>query len=309
MGSAVFAGLSDAVESQATPVCDVVCELPESPVWDERRKEIFWCDIPAGVIHGLAPASGVHRQLQFDGPVGSLGLCDSGRLIVACGMEILIVDPDSGDRVLLHALPEAGFPCRLNDGRVGPDGAFWVGSMHDVAFAEMEPRAHLWRVTRESVRIVASGLKVANGLAFSPDGSRLWRSNSVQRWVKHHPFDPQTGTIGQGTIVCTLDEAEGRPDGAAVDVDGTYWSAGVSAGVLNGLDADGRRVARIPLPVPRPTMACFGGEDFRTFFITNHRVNLSEDQKATCPHAGKLLSLRMKRPGFPSPRFDDRRVE
>lgn len=59
----------------------------------------------------------------------SIGLGESGRLIVAQPKCLLTLDPDTGafaNFADLHGEPEHN---RLNDGKVGPDGAFWVGSM------------------------------------------------------------------------------------------------------------------------------------------------------------------------------------
>ncbi|WP_316858686.1 SMP-30/gluconolactonase/LRE family protein [uncultured Cohaesibacter sp.] len=287
------------------PVTDVVCELGESPVWDERRAELFWCDIPAGKIWRHAPSTGQTSCMQFDDTIGCLGLCESGRLIVACGMDVLIVDPDGGDITPVHKLEKPDFPCRLNDGRVGPDGAFWVGTLHEVGFEDMKPIAALWRFTADRAEQVVGGIKCSNGLAFSADGKMMLRSDSVGLWVRKHAFDDSTGTIDEGRIICRPGEADGRPDGASMDMDGTYWSAGVSAGVLNGYKLDGSLNQRLELPVPHPTMPCFGGEDFKTLYLSSHRRSMSEAELVKSPLSGRLLSIEMQRPGFASPRFKD----
>lgn len=300
-----------AVEPAAQPelLCDVLCELGESPVWDERRDALYWCDIPAGRIHRFHPASGALWHMDFPDTVGSLGLCESGRLIVACGMQVLIADPDSGARRTIARIGETGFPCRLNDGRVGPDGAFWVGTMHDVAFTQMQPVAALFRVDGVGeVRKIAAGFKVSNGLAFSPDGRVLYHSDSVQMRVEKRVFDAATGEIGSPELLCEAGEELGRPDGACVDIDGVYWSAGVSAGRLNGFDETGRLVGQINLPVPHPTMPCFGGADFDTLFITSHRHTMSPQDRLNSPWSGGVLRLPTARRGRPAPRFDDRGI-
>ena len=74
--------------------------------------------------------------------------------------------------------------------------------------------------------------------------------------------------MGAPTPFCRADEALGRPDGAAIDTLGNYWSAGVSAGCLNRFAPDGRYLSRLELPCRAPTMPCFGGEDFGTLFVT-----------------------------------------
>lgn len=292
-------------EGEFTPVSDALCTLGESPVWDERRQELFWVDISEARIWRYAPESGAASHIQLDGTVGCIGLCRSGRLIVANGLDILLLDPESGERKKLHQLGEPDFPCRSNDGRIGPDGAFWVGTVHDVAAPEMKPLASLWRVTAQSCDVVIDGLKCSNGLAFSEDGAVMYHSNSVGKWVKRHEFDPETGAVSPGELICTPDEAEGRPDGGALDVDGVYWSAGVSAGVVNAWSSTGELLSKIPVPALHPTMPCFGGADFRTLFLTSHRKGMDEAAMAAYPASGRVLAMRAERPGFAAPRFDD----
>ena len=60
----------------------------------------------------------------------------------------------------------------------------------------------------------------------------------------------------------------GRPDGAAMDVEGCYWSALYEGGRLHRYDPDGRLMAAYPLPARKPTMPAFGGEGLRTLFVT-----------------------------------------
>lgn len=287
-------------------VTDVTCTLGESPVWDEHRQALFWCDIPNGHIWRYTPANDGVDRLELDYPVGSIGLCQSGRLVVACGLKVLLLDPDTKRSVELHDIGDQGFPCRFNDGRIGPDGAFWVGTVHQTNLADMQPVAALWRVTASKAEKVIEGLKCANGLAFSENGTIMQHSDSVAPWIHRHHLDPLTGKLGAARIISSPNPEVERPDGAVFDVDGLYWSAGVSAGVLNAFDSAGELVQHISLPVPHPTMPCFGGEDFRTLYLTSHRLGLNDDDLQAAPLSGRLLSMRMPRPGFASPRFDDR---
>ncbi len=177
------------------PVTDVLTDLGESPVWDERRNALFWCDIPNGTVWQYSPLSGAVREIRFEGRTGSLGLCESGRLIVACERDLLLADPDTGVRVHLLTIEE-DFAGRLNDGRVGPDGAFWVGSVADRPLAELPPVANLWRVTLDGARRMATGLKCSNGLAFARDGKTMMHSDSVAKWVGRQAFDSEDASLG-----------------------------------------------------------------------------------------------------------------
>ncbi|WP_175416837.1 MULTISPECIES: SMP-30/gluconolactonase/LRE family protein [Agrobacterium] len=293
--------------SQAKILCDTMSTLAESPVWDERRQVLFWCDILGKTVRSAALEPGQYREWSFSHTVSSLGLCENGDLVVACGMDIVILDPDSGKTRLLHSIPAPeGIPCRLNDGRVGPDGAFWVGTMHNVPLSEMQPHGELWRITGKSTQRMQTGLTCPNGLAFSPDGSIMWQSDSVQKWIRRRNFDRVNGLFNEGVLVAEMTEETGRPDGGCLDSSGIYYSAGVSAGKLNVFAADGgKQTASIKMPVPHPTMPCFGGPDFGTLFVTSHRHNMSAERLEQAPFSGGVWMIPTQKRGFAAFRFDE----
>lgn len=293
--------------SQPRLLCDTISTLAESPVWDERRQVLFWCDILGKTVRSAALEQGSYREWSFPHTVSSLGLCRNGDLVVACGMDIVILEPDSGSTRLLHSIPAPeGIPCRLNDGRIGPDGAFWVGTMHNAPLSDMKPHGELWRVTENSAERMQTGLTCPNGLAFSADAKIMWQSDSVQKWIRRRKFDSRNGEFDEGVLVAQMTEETGRPDGGCVDSSGRYWSAGVSAGLLNVFAEDGSsQIEIIPAPAPHPTMPCFGGPDFSTLFVTSHRHNLSEDRLAKAPFSGGVWVIATDARGFPPFRFGD----
>lgn len=270
------------------------CRVGESPVWDAAASRLFWCDCQGATIFEQRLGGKTVRH-PLPENVGSLGLTDDGRLIVALasGVQLYSLEDRSFSPL---AEPEPGHAARvpgdrLNDGKVGPDGAFWVGSMHKTA-----PTAGLFRVTgdgRSEVKV--QGLSTANGLAFSADGRTMFLSDSRAGWIDCYDLEPATGDISNCRRIVHLTEAEGRPDGGATDLEGCYWSAGVSAGCLNRFSAAGELLARIELPVRRPTMVCFGGDDMRTMYITS--IRRPDDAGA---HCGDVITMRADVPGVPA---------
>lgn len=286
-----------------TCIADTRCRIGESPVYDERANRIFFVDILSRQVFGLELASGHLGSWTFESEVGSLGLAASGRLVVALRDSVILFDPATEARQELCRI-EADMPTRLNDGRVGPDGAFWVGSMDDRP--QKEPIGALYRVDSSGhVERKVEGLFVSNGLAWTADGEIMFHADSRGPWVDGWRFDRRTGQISGRRRFATLDEAVGRPDGGSCDAEGFYWSAGVSAGRLNRFAPDGRLAASYEVPVPAPTMPCFGGADFRTLYLTSLREGRAEDVLAKAPLSGGLLAAAAPVAGFPSWRFLD----
>lgn len=273
------------------------CRVGESPVWDMSTRTLSWCDIHAGTLFALDPASGFQRQWTLPERVGSFALADDGRYLVSLVSGIYYFDPAT-EQLTFLVNPEAGLSLapgdRLNDSKVGPDGAYWVGSIHQDGAS-----AALYRVTADGrFETKVAGMGTVNGLAFSKDGRTLFVSDSKQCWIDRFDLDPSTNDLSGRRRVANPTEELGRPDGAATDEAGNYWSAGVSAGCLNCFSEEGELLQRIDVPVKRPTMPCFGGDDMRTLYFTS--IRRPEDATENC---GDVFSMRVDVPGVPVPKF------
>ena len=278
---------------------DLTCELGESPVWDDRRELLFFVDILAPAIHAIRLDGSGLRSWPMPAPVGSVGLTQTGRLIAALKHELALFDPDSGSLQPFTRLPpDEPHSNRLNDGKAGPDGAFWVGTMHDVP--ERQPIGALYRVAPDgSVTRHVEGLKVSNGLAFSPDGTLIYHSDTRSSWLDRWDFSAATGTISGRKRIHEFDGAIGLPDGGAMDAEGCYWSAGIYAGRLNRFSAGGALIASLDLPVPAPTMPCFCGPDLRLIAVTSHRTGPIAAQLDRFPQSGAVFIARAAVSGAP----------
>jgi len=250
------------------PLGDVRCALGESPVYDARRDALWFCDIVGRTLHRVDLLSEAHRSYGFDSEVCSLGVAASGRLVVALRKVVGLFDPDGGAFEALATIEGERPETRLNDGKVAPDGSFFVSSIHDAP--DRAAIGTLYRVDAVgNVQAKVGGLRSANGLAFSVSGRTMFHSDTRAGWIDRWDFDPATGAISGRRRFAQLDEESGRPDGGATDAADGYWSAGLSAACLNRFAADGRRVERYPLPVAAPTMPCFGGRDLKRLFVTS----------------------------------------
>ncbi|HEX3993428.1 MAG TPA: SMP-30/gluconolactonase/LRE family protein, partial [Acetobacteraceae bacterium] len=267
---------------------DSRCGVAESPVWDVATRRVLFCDINGKRINALSVDTGARQSWDFPEVVGSFGLCRSGRLVVAQRHHVVLFDPKSGAITeLTHKIQEPATN-RLNDGKVGPDGAFWVGGMD-----ENSPRqkiAALYRVTADGeITKQEDGYAVSNGLAWSPDGRIMYHSDSTAGLIEAWNFDPATGGRTHRRVLATLTNTDGRPDGAATDADGNYWSAGPSAGCINCFSPTGELLHKLPFPVPGPTMPCFADG---MLYVTSLREGKSAEQLAKFPTLGGLFRIK-----------------
>src|SRR5215207_5164250 len=113
-----------------TCLADLKCRIGESPVYDERTNRLYFVDILSRTVYRLDLASNDLASWTFESEVGSIGLAASGRIVVALRHSVLLFDPASeAKQEVCRIEEEQAEKTRLNDGRVGPDGAFFVGSM------------------------------------------------------------------------------------------------------------------------------------------------------------------------------------
>src|SRR5665213_2684551 len=290
------------------PLNDVRCELGEGPVYDDRADALFQCDISGQAVHRFDLTTGAHRKWSFPSEVGSIGLSERGRLVVALRHVVGLFDiADGSFNPIAEIETTLDGNTRLNDGKVGPDGAFWVGSMDERPRPVDDPLGALYRVTADGrVEQKVTGLFTSNGLAFSPDGRSMFHTDSYGRWVDRWDFDPASGAISNRTRIVTQTEEGGRPDGGATDSEGHYWSAGVSAQCLNRYAPDGALVAKYPVPVAAPTMPCFAGRDLKRLFLTSLKKGRPEELLARYPLSGATLVADAPVSGSPVSRFRDR---
>ncbi len=266
-------------------VWDSRCGVAESPVWDAANRRLLFCDIGGKKINALSVDTGERETWDLPEVVGSFGLCRSGRLVVALRHRVVLFDPATKTVSALTPAVVEPVTNRLNDGKVGPDGAFWVGSMD-----ENTPRqalGALYRVTADGkIEKKSDGYAVSNGLAWSPDGTIMYHSDSTSAIVEAWNFDAGTGGMSNHRQFLKLTNEDGRPDGAAMDVDGNYWSAGPSAGCINCFSPSGVLVTKLAFPVPGPTMPCFA-DGF--LYVTSLREGKSAEVLAQYPTLGGLF--------------------
>ncbi|WCK03821.1 SMP-30/gluconolactonase/LRE family protein [Agrobacterium tumefaciens] len=285
------------VEPKLRSLIDIPLKVGESPAWDERTGDLWFVDILAPAIFCLSQSGKLDR---YDVPaqVGCLGLCDNGMIVAGLKTGVHLLDPATGKLELLCDPDEGRADSRLNDGKVGPDGHFWVGTRDEAAVPT--GNARLYRVAPDGAveRIIDGDMLTSNGLAWSPDGKRMYHSDSSGLMYQAFDFDAATGKLGPAERLHDFAPDEGRPDGAATDNEGCYWSAGVQAGRLNRFSPDGELFEVYRLPFKGPTMPCFGGPDLKTIYLTSL---VTETNGITT--AGTLVSFDAPVAGTPVHKF------
>jgi sugar lactone lactonase YvrE len=285
------------IEPNFRQLIDLPLRVGESPTWDERTGNLWFVDILAPAVFCLG-SSGKLNRFEMPAPVGCIGLCENGKVAAGLQTGVHLLDPATGQLELLCNPDDGRTNSRLNDGKVGPDGHFWIGTRDEAV--PQTGNARLYRVAPDGgvQNIIDGDMLTSNGLAWSPDGRRMYHSDSSGLLLQAFDFDAATGTLGPAQRLHDFAPGEGRPDGAATDSEGFYWSAGVGAGRLNRFSPDGEIVEIYILPFKGPTMPCFGGPDLKTLYLTS--LNTENDGTLV---PGTVVAFDVAVAGVPVHRF------
>ncbi len=287
--------------TEITCVLDAKAAIGENPVWSIEERALYWLDTTQRAIHRFDPQSGVNQTWTMPDLACSFALREDGGLIVALGAGVYLVDMETMSLDAIAGEVTDKTQTRLNDGRCDRAGRFWVGAMD----LEKHRRiASLYRVDPDhSIHKVVDELIVSNGLAWSPDSRTMYHSDSRQNVIWAYNYDLKTGIPSNRRVFATTNPEEGLPDGAAVDAEGFYWSAGVRGGRVTRYAPDGRVDRVIKLPISLPSMCAFGGDNLDILYVTSAREFLSESELSGEPLAGGIFAVDVGVRGLPEPRF------
>lgn len=277
-------------------VLEAGCGLGESPVWMPARAKLLFVDIPGCRLHLFDPQTGSLKSQSIDESIGCAAPVRGGGYIAGLRSGLWLLDEEGLKVRMLAANPEDARTSRFNDGRTDPQGRFIAGTIDEPKTAG---NAGLYRFDQRGLVRLTDGLMTSNGVAFSPDGCILYHADTPRFVVYRYEYDPASGTAINRQEFVRLDPTaadRGRPDGAAVDVEGCYWTALYEGGRLQRYDPDGRLMAQYPLAVRSPTMPAFGGADLKTLYVTTARAKDGT--------GGDLYAMQAPVAGLASPAFD-----
>lgn len=275
-------------QPQVTCVADVQAMLGEGPVWVEREQALYWVDIQGHKVFRLHDGDVRH----WDTPMRLCSLAPRARGGFVAGTEdgIFFVDLDSG-RFEPIADPEVDRPGnRFNDGKVDRAGRFWAGTMDD---QEREAAGTLYRLDDDlRCSAIDDGYRITNGPAFSPDGRRMYHSDTARRVTYAFDLD-DAGNAANRREFARFSVDEGFPDGMTVDAEGGLWIAFWGGWCLRRYSPDGELLQNVELQAQQVTSCAFGGEGLRTLFITSARRGLEGTELARQPFSGGLFAAQV----------------
>lgn len=241
----------------------------EGPVWDPAGF-VYVSDEILNKIFRVYPDGRKEALISLGDPDGNT--YDQHHQLIDCASvlrAIVRIKPDGTYTVLADRYQGKRFNSP-NDVVVGPDGAiYFTDPTSDLPKGQKQELGFqgVFRLdARRQVTLLTKELTEPNGLAFSPDGKRLYVDDSTQRNIRVYAFQAD-GTLRNGRIFGKEPgvNGEGVPDGMRLDRAGNLYVTGPEGIWI--WDVDGNHLGRIVLP-EQPANLAWGGPDLKTLYIT-----------------------------------------
>ncbi len=291
------------------------CQLGESPFWHPHEQMLYWVDIIGKSIHRSNIYMDDVDTWHVPSEPGCIAPAFSGGLVIAMRDGIYRSYQWGGALVKIAQITLNTDYIRANDGKCDSLGRFWVGTM-DESGRTQSANLYCIDAREEGAPEVSSQINhirnavTANGLAWSPDGKIIYWADTPTHQIKTWDFEPETRLLSNPALFASfskkvssspknLEHYQGRPDGAAVDINGDYYVAMYEGAKICQFSQGGTLQQTWPTPARCPTMPCFGGEDLQTLYITTARQKSHPEELALYPNSGCLFSMRMQTPGLP----------
>ncbi len=261
-------------------------KLGEGPLWHAGEGSLYWVDIESDSFFRYFLGTGEVESFQVGQPIGFLAFRSSGGLFLGLRDGLAVWDFDTGQFELLHQPEKDRKKARFNDGKVGPGGRLWAGTLGE------DDQSSLYQVDLDgSIRVMETGIEISNGIDWSPDREAMYYTDSPRRVIYKYDYDLVSGKIANRREFIKVPESDGYPDGLCVDSEGFIWSANWDGWRVTRYDPQGEIERVVYLPVQRPTSCAFGGPELNQLFITSAWTGLSKSERREQPLAGDLFRV------------------
>ena len=277
---------------------DCRCDLGEGIFWHPLQERLFWFDILNKTLFSATTGGIMVDRFTFEATVTAAGVIDADNLAIASAAGIFRLNLKTDARELIAPLDPDSTTVRSNDGRVGPSGAFWIGTMGLKDPGKVAAGA-LYSVRAGQTTKLLSDIHIPNATCFSPDGRTAYFTDGVTHTIRQVPIDKTTGLPNGPWRDFAKIQGPAEPDGAVIDAEGFMWNAQWGAGTVTRFAPDGRVDRVVKVPVSRATCPALGGKDLKTLYITSARQGMSAAELAAEPFAGSIFSIEVDVPGLP----------
>jgi sugar lactone lactonase YvrE len=256
---------------------------------------LFWADISAGRLWMHDTRNSRSRHWDLPAPLGCIGLCADGRLLLGLAKGLYLADPDgsAANLALCHvvAVEAHSAHTRINDGRSDRHGNFVFGTKDESAHASPGGSFYQYSFRHGLRRLALPHAVIPNSICFSRDGHTLYFCDSVVPEIHCCSYEPQAATVTDERVFARVDAPGASPDGSVIDAEGCLWNAQWGGARVVGYFPDGGVRATVSIPVKNPSCCAFGGAALDRLYVTTAREEMSGAELEAAPHAGGVYCM------------------
>jgi gluconolactonase len=257
------------------------CRFTEGPVWFGDGRYLLWSDIPNDRILKWEEETGAISVFRRPAHYANGNTRDRQGRLLTCEMDAqrLTRTEYDGTITVLADRFEGKRLTAPNDVVVKADGSIWFSDngagtrgnyLGHKAPWELPFRVYRLDPGTGALTVAVDDMKRPNGLAFSPDETRLYVVDTPgpgQRTIQVYDVVDQGTKVANRREFCSAEP--GGSDGLRVDTDGNLWCAWSGGEAEDGVAVfapDGTMIGRILLP-ERCANVCFGGPKRNRLFM------------------------------------------
>ena len=271
--------------------------LGEGVLWSQSQNTLYWLDVPMpSKLFKLEMSN--DKLSSFDMPemITAMSIRSNDDLLIAShnGINNFNFKNQKLEKILdlEPHLPKN----RCNDGASDANGRFWIGTMQN----NISPEATDMEIIENSGNLYSieddltftkheSNIGVSNTLAWSPDNTKFYFTDTLTGIIFSYDFDLENGKISNKKEFAKHDR--GFPDGSTVDSEGYLWSCRWGGSCVVRFNPQGNVDDIIELPVENITSCTFGGSNLQTLFITTARWGMTKEDIEKNSQAGSLFAI------------------
>ncbi|MFQ6026191.1 MAG: SMP-30/gluconolactonase/LRE family protein [Dehalococcoidia bacterium] len=261
----------------------------EGPLWWKEGGYLLFSDIHNSRRMKWVPSGEISVFLEPTNQANGLTRDPQGRLL-ACEhatRRVTRLEPDGSTTVVASSYRGRRLN-RPNDVIVKSDGSIYFTDPGFPAPGLDLDYNGVFHITPDlgTITLITWDFTRPNGLALSPDESILYINDTRRRHIRAYDLEANgMPLLATDRVFCDLNgERPGNPDGMKVDTQGNVYCGG--AGGVWVMDPSGKPLGIIVHGYPGTTNMAWGGDDWKTLFITTRNT---------------LHSVQLKTPGLPVP--------